>query len=142
MEFMDIIHARCSTRAYTDEQITPQELEDIVEAGRTAPIAGGDYSMSHMTVVQDPTLIAEIRQTCALKRKDGTLVDPTYGAPTLIFLSATGPSDDQIEYCNVACAIQSMALAATSKGLGGVYLWGFLRKMRQHPEVLAKLAFL
>ena len=139
MEFMDIIHARCSTRAFTDEQITSDELDAIVEAGRTAPIAGADYTMSHMTVVQNPQLVAEIRDACQLRRKDGTAVDPTYGAPTLVFMSATGPSDDMIEYCNVACAIENMALAATSLGLGSVYLWGFLRKLRQHPELVAKL---
>ena len=93
MEFMDIIHARRSTRAYTDEQISEEELAAIVEAGRTAPIAGADFSMSHMIVVQDPELVAEIREACQLTRKDGSLVDPTYGAPTLIFMSATGPSD-------------------------------------------------
>ena len=139
MEFMDIIRARRSTRAYTGEQIAPDQLAAIVEAGRTAPIAGADYSMSHMTVVQDPALIAEIREACALTRKDGTKVDPTYGAPTLVFLSATGPSDDMIEYCNVACAIENMCLCATSLGLGSVYLWGFLRKLRNHPEIVAKL---
>ena len=139
MEFMDIIHARRSTRAYTSEQITKEELEAIVEAGRTAPIAGADFSMSHMTVVQSPELIEEIRSACQLTRKDGTLVDPTYGAPTLIFVSATGPSDDMIEYSNVACAIENMALAATSLGLGSVYLWGFLRKLRKRPDVVAKL---
>ena len=89
MEFMDIIHARRSTRAYTSEQISEEELSAIVEAGRTAPIAGADFSMSHMTVVQSPELVAEIRAACQMTRKDGTKVDPTYGAPTLIFMSAT-----------------------------------------------------
>ena len=139
MEFMDVIRARCSTRAYTEEQITADELAAIVEAGRTAPIAGADYNMSHMTVVQDPALLAEIREACQLTRKDGGKVDPTYGAPTLIFLSATGPSDDMIEYCNVACAIENMVLAATSLGLGSVYLWGFLRKLRSHSDLVEKL---
>ena len=74
-----------------------------------------------------------------MTRKDGTKVDPTYGAPTVIFMSATGPSDDQIEFCNVACAIENMTLAATSLGLGSVYLWGFLKKLRKHPEVIEKL---
>ena len=139
MEFMDIIHARRSTRAYTDEQISEEELAAIVEAGRTAPIAGADFSMSHMTVVQNPELVAEIRNACQMTHKDGTKTDPTYGAPTLIFMSATGPSDDMIEYSNVACAIENMALAATSLGLGSVYLWGFLRKLRKHPDIIAKL---
>ena len=139
MEFMDVIAARRSTRAYTGEPVARAQLEQIVEAGRTAPIAGGDYSMSHMTVVTDEALLHEIREACMLHRKDGTPVDPTYGATALIFMSVTGPSDDNIEYCNVACAVQSMALAATNLGLGSVYLWGFLKKLRKHPDVLAQL---
>ena len=95
--------------------------------------------MSHMTVVTNPALLSEIREACMLHRKDGTAVDPTYGAPALILMSATGPSDDQIEYCNVACAIQSMSLCATDMGLGSVYLWGFLKKLRKHPDVVSKL---
>ena len=74
-----------------------------------------------------------------MHRKDGTAVDPLYGAPTLILLSVTGPSDDCIEYCNVACAIENMTLAATDRGLGSVYLWGFLKKLRKHPQVIEKL---
>ena len=93
MEFMDIIHARRSTRAYTDVQITDDELTAIVEAGCTAPIAGADFSMSHMTVEQHPELVAEIRAAFQMTRKDGSKADPTYGAPMLIFMSATGPSD-------------------------------------------------
>ena len=139
MEFMDIIAARRSTRSYTAEPVSRDQLEQIAEAGRTAPIAGGDYSMSHMTVVTNPALLSEIREACMLHRKDGTAVDPTYGAPALILMSATGPSDDQIEYCNVACAIQSMSLCATSMGLGSVYLWGFLKKLRKHSDVMCKL---
>ena len=54
-------------------------------------------------------------------------------------MSATGPSDDMIEYSNVACAIENMALTATSLGLGSVYLWGFLRKLRERPDTIAKL---
>ncbi|MBQ6390134.1 MAG: nitroreductase family protein [Eggerthellaceae bacterium] len=39
----------------------------------------------------------------------------------------------------MACAIENMTLCATSLGLGSVYLWGFLKKLRKHPEVVAEL---
>lgn len=135
-EFMNVIRSRCSTRAFTQGMVSEEELEQIIEAGRTAPIAGADYRMSHMTVLRDPEILAKIREGCMLKRKDGTAVDPMYGAQTIIFLSATGPSEDCIEYCNVACAIENMALTATSLGLGSVYLWGFLKKLRKQPDLI------
>ena len=140
MEFDDVIRLRRSTRAYTDEQITEEELRQILDAAQLAPIAGADYSMTHLTVVQDPQVMQAIREACMLhRRSDGAPIDPTRGVPTLIMVSATGPSDDLIEYCNVACAIENMTLAATNLGLGSCYLWGYLKKLRQHPEVIEKL---
>ena len=66
------------------------------------------------------------------------MADPAK-APPRVDSWHEGPSDDQIEYCNVACAIENMTLCATSLGLGSVYLWGFLKKLRKHPEVVAVL---
>ena len=139
MDVFEAIETRRSVRAYKQEQINKEDLERIIGAAQLAPIAGADYTMSHITVVQDTGLLDEIREACMLHRKDGTPVDPLYGVPTLIVLSTTGPSDDCIEYSNVACAIENMSLAATALGLGSVYLWGFLKKLRKHPELIAQL---
>ena len=139
MDFQDVMRTRKSVRAYTDRQVDKEDLDYIIEAAQRAPIAGGDRTMSHITVVTDKGLLDEIRGTCMHHKKDGTPVDPLYGAQVLIVLSATGPSDDLIEYCNVACAIENMLLAATDRGLGSTYIWGCLRKLRQHPELVGKL---
>ncbi|MGI6216953.1 MAG: nitroreductase family protein [Coriobacteriales bacterium] len=139
MEVEEAIRKRRSTRKYTDQQVSEEDVRKIVNAAQLAPIAGADYSMSHITVVRDQALLDEIREACMMHKKDGTPVDPLYGVKTLILLSATGPSDDYIEYCNVACAIENMTIEATSLGLGSVYLWGYLKKLRKHPEVIAKL---
>lgn len=140
MELRDAILTRRSTRAFTGEQITDEQLGIILEAAHMAPIAGAGYTMTHLTVVQDASLLSEIREARGLRRRsDGVLIDPLYNAPTLVVLSVTGPSDDSIEYCNVACAIENMALAATSLGLGSCYLWGYLKKLRRHPGLVAKL---
>jgi len=139
MDLNQALRLRCSTRSFLPEQITAGQLGQILDAAQLAPIAGGNYSMSHITVIQDQELLDEIRRACMMHRKDGSAVDPLYGAPTLIMLSASGPSADHIEYCNVACAIENMALAATGLGLGSVYLWGYLKKLRKCPDVLKKL---
>ena len=136
MEFHDVVRLRRSTRAFTSEQVTEEQLQQVLDAAQLAPIAGGAYSMSHLTVVQDEALLDQIRTNCSFQKKH---LDPLYGAPTLIVVSATGPSDDCIEYSNVACAIENMTLAATDLGLGSVYLWGFLRKLRNQPELLDAL---
>ena len=139
MEFEEVIRLRRSTRAFASQEVSRDELERIVDAAQLAPIAGADYSMSHITVVTDAALLDEIRTRCAFRRKDGTMLDPLYGATALIVLSATGPSDDNIEFCNVACAIENMSLAATDLGLGSVYLWGYIKKLATMPDLVAKL---
>lgn len=136
MEFSEVIRLRRSTRAFTDQQVSDADLQKVLDAAQLAPIAGGQYSMSHITVVQDKALLDKIRTACSFQSKH---LDPLYGAPTLIVLSATGPSSDCIEYSNVACAIENMTLAAADLGLGSVYLWGFLRKLRNQPELLDAL---
>ena len=57
----------------------------------------------------------------------------------MIIFSATDISDDHIEYCNAGCVIENMCLAAADLGLGSCYIWGALKKLRNRPEVVAKL---
>lgn len=139
MQFDDVIRLRKSTRGFADDVVSREDIEKILDAAQLAPIAGADYSMTHLTVLQDPSVLSEIREVCMMHRKDGTAVDPTYNANAIIFTSVTGPSEDMIEFCNVGCAIENMLLAATDLGLGSVYLWGYLKKLRNHPEVIEKL---
>lgn len=139
MEFRETVRTRRTTRAYTNEPVSNEQLQDIIQAAQLAPVAGGDYSRECMVVIRDPALLSDIREQCSLRKKDGTLVDPLYGAPVLILFCSTGPSDDRIEYCDIACAIENMLLAATDSGLGSTYLWGFLRKLRDRSELLERL---
>lgn len=140
MELEQVLHLRQTTRKYLSGQIKRKDLEKILEAAQTASLAAGDDKTTHITVVQDELLAEEIRQACMLvSPKTGRQVDPFYGASTIIFLSAADISEDHIEYCNVACVIENMILQATALGLGSTYIWGCLRKLRQHPEVTAKL---
>ena len=46
MKLLDIIKSRHSIRKYTDEQISRDDLEKILEAGNYAPIAGGEQPHS------------------------------------------------------------------------------------------------
>jgi nitroreductase len=140
MEFEQALRFRRSTRRFAPEQLTEAELRKILLAGQAAPLASGDAPTTLITVVQRPEVLDEIKLACALrsKRSDQPL-DAFYGAPTAIFLSAADISDDHIEYCNVACVIENMILQAAALGLGSVYIWGCLRKLRAKGEALAKL---
>lgn len=139
MEFREVMKKRCSTRSFTDAKVSIADTQAIIAAAQMAPLALGDNKTSHLTVVRDPELMEEIRSACMLKRKDGTLMDPLYGATTIIFFSATDISDDHIEYSNAGCVIENMCLAAADLGLGSCYIWGCLKKLRGRPDVIAKL---
>jgi len=134
MEFNDVVLTRCTTRSYRPDQISKADLDTLLMAAHMAPIAGADYSMTHMTVVQDPALLKDLREACMMGTRDAF-----YGAQTLIFFSAHGISSDLIEYSNIGCAIENVLLAATNLGLGSTYIWGCLRKLRQHPELIERL---
>lgn len=56
---MDIIKARHSIRKYTDEQISREDLEKILEAGNYAPNAGGGQR-SMMVAIHNKELAAHV----------------------------------------------------------------------------------
>ncbi|MDR2520259.1 MAG: nitroreductase family protein [Eubacteriaceae bacterium] len=140
MEFFDTVMSRRTTRSFEARQIEDKDLDALLLAAHMAPIAGANYAMTHMTVVQDTGLLEEIRFDCGAKPKgQEKYIDSFYGAPTIIFFSANGVSSDYIEYSNIGCAIENILLAATSLGLGSAYIWGCLKKLRKHPETIEKL---
>lgn len=139
MEFNEVVRRRCSTRGFTAEKVSDEDVKKIVDAAQLAPLAMGDNKTSHLTVIRDPELMEEIRAACMLKKKDGTPHDPFYGATTLIVFSATDISEDNIEFCNAGCVIENMCLAATDLGLASCYIWGCLKKIKKNPEAVSKL---
>ncbi len=140
MDFKDVLTLRKTTRGYLPDQISESRLYEILLAAQTAPLATGDDQTTHLTVLQNPETMARIRKSCQLiSRKTNKPLDPFYGAPTVIFVSATDLSEDHIEFSNVACVIENMILAATNEGLGSTYIWGCLKKLRKDSETLKLL---
>ncbi|NLN97047.1 MAG: nitroreductase [Eubacteriaceae bacterium] len=140
MDFNQTLALRQSTRSFIkDRQITEEETDVLIKAALAAPLAMGDTKCTHLTVVQNQDLLEKIRAGVQLTRKDGSKMDPLYGAPTLFIVSSTELSEDYIEYCNAACVVENILLAATAMGLGSCYIWGCLRKLRARADLLALL---
>lgn len=141
MDFKELKYYRRSCRKYKEGQITEEELQQIIDAAWTAPLAMGNNKSTHLTVVQNPEILDEIRACCQTesRKHPGKMLDAFHGAPTAIFVSCKDVSDDHIEYCDVACVIENMCLAATELGLGSCYIWGCLPKLKADQELLAKL---
>ena len=85
-EVIKAIRERRSIRRFTNEQITDEELQTILEAGTWAATGKG---------LQDPWIVAvQNEHQCRQLREMnaaimGVTSDPYYGAPTLIFVFAS-----------------------------------------------------
>ncbi len=87
-ETLKTLRERRSVRRYRPEQIKPEELEAILDAGTWAPSAMGKQS-AVMVVVQDRETIQEMsRLNAEIQGAPGT--DPFYGAPTVVVVLAEG----------------------------------------------------
>ncbi len=90
MNFSKILAMRQSTRAFIKERpITEEETDFLINAALAAPLAMGDTKCTHLTVVQNKTLLNKIREGILLTRRDGSKTDPLYGAPSLFLVSST-----------------------------------------------------
>ena len=84
-ETLKTLKERRSIRQYKKEQITDEQLNQILEAGTYAPTGMGQQSPI-MVVVQDEKTIKELSKMNA--EVIGTDTDPFYGAPTVVVVFA------------------------------------------------------
>lgn len=155
MDFFDLIELRTSTRKFTTEQITSEQLDKILAAAQHCPIGSSRYANLHLTVVQDKKVLHQLAEAAILRHGDleemaqiianvsnrdellteGLDFDPFYDAPTVIFISHKKQDlEPGIEFCDVACVANYMQLAALNLGLGSCFMWYALDSMRRLPE--------
>ncbi len=116
-EVLNTIKNRRSVRSYKDDFPKDELINAILEAGTYAPTGGGR---------QSPTIIAitskkyreKISKLNAEVMNNNT--DPYYGAPVIILVLADGNSSTFVE--DGSCVLENMMLAATSLGLGSVWV--------------------
>ena len=127
---MEVLHAisnRRSHRAYKTDQLPEDVLATILKAGLEAPSARNRQPW-HFSVVQNAGLIQEVHDEAAKNMTSETgsprFKDPEfqifYHAPTVIFIFA----DKEFYWSHVdsGIAVENMALAAESLGVGSVIL--------------------
>ena len=127
-ETLTDLKTRRSCRKYTEQQVAPELLTAVLEAGTYAPTGHGQQS-PQMVVVQEPGLLARLSELNA--RIMGTSRDPFYGAPTAICVfqdttTTTGHED--------ACLVMGNLMnAAHAVGLGSCWI-NRGRQMFELPE--------
>lgn len=140
MDFEKVLATRLTTRDYKRNEVSDENIESLIQAAKLAPLAMGDFSTTHLTVIKNQEILETIRQGVLLTGKSGEKMDPFYGASLLMIVSTTDLSEDHIEYANAACIIENILLEATFLGLGSTYIWGCLRKLRKNRELLDLLS--
>ena len=124
------IKSRRSTRAFSEDQISSEDLNEIIEAGLYAPSAHNQQSW-HFTIVQNIDLIGEI--SIATKQAIGSqpdnifksianndLLNIFYNAPTIIIVS--GNLSSMMPVVDCAAATQNMLIAAESLGISSCWV--------------------
>lgn len=127
---LETIAKRRSHRAYTEAPVTDAQLQALLNAALQSPSAVNRQPW-HFSVVRDQALLRDINAevTAQMQKREESarsprFADPDYNvfyhAPLVIFLSA----DPTWRYSAIDCgiAVQNIALAAESMGLGSVIL--------------------
>ena len=117
-ETLRVLKERRSIRKFRPEQIKPEELDAILEAGTWAPTGMGAQSPV-MVVVQDPETIAYLsRMNAQIMGNPGS--DPFYGAPAVLVV--LGRKDWFTHVYDGSLVMGNLMLAAHSLGLGSIWI--------------------
>ena len=120
-EVLNAIAKRSSTRGYTEQKLTKEELDKLVAAGLQAPTAANKQEI-HITVVDgDHPILAELEEE---KNRLMNIQNPQnnfyYGAPTVLILS--GDADFYWSKVDAGIAVENIAIAAEGMGLGSLII--------------------
>lgn len=126
---LELLDQRRSHRAYKKIPLTDEQIDALVYAGISSPSAN-NHQPWHFTVVKNQELLNEINQEACNNvmrlpeaSRNARFVDPDfhifYHAPAVIFISAINQPGKKLD-CGIA--VQSIAIAAQSLGLGSVIL--------------------
>ena len=114
MELLKLLQSRRSIRKYTDEHISDETLEKILQAGLLAPSSRAIYPVE-LVAVRDKEMLRGLSECKAagaamLKNADAAIV----------VIGDTAKSDAWIEDCSITMTL--MMLEATEQGVGNCWV--------------------
>ena len=130
MDTIEVIKSRRSVRGFTDENVSDEQVTQILEAGRWAP-SGLNNQAWLFIIVRNPDTKIELSKL--------TNYGPTIKiAPVLIvvFLDKDHMYNYVKDVQSIGACIQNMLLAIHSMGLGGVWLGEILKNKEIVNKVL------
>jgi nitroreductase len=156
-EILDCIHARRSTRRFTEWQISPEQLDTLLDAAIWAP-SGVNNQTWLFTAIQKKDALLHLNSLVregfqhwvpdddypgklSMKghlQKEG--FNFYHHAPTLIIASNRPNYENAMADC--ALALENISLAAQSLGLGTCYINQLHWRLRDEPDVRLYLSAL
>ena len=118
-EALQNLLTRRACRAYKDEQIKPEELDDILLAGQYAPTGRGAQSPI-IVVVQDPEKLSAVEKlnSAVTGNPDG---HPFYGAPTVVVVF--GDLESPLGVADANLVLGNIMNGANAVGVDSCYIW-------------------
>jgi len=126
MEFSEVLKARRSTRQFTDEGITGEQIMKLLNAAVAAPNACNMQSW-HFYVVTDESIKRRLSET-------KTVADWATTAPVIFVVCTAAKAlaarfgdrgENLFAVQDTAAAIENILLAAADMGLGGCFMGAF-----------------
>ena len=120
-EVLKAIKERSSTRGYTEQKLTKEELDSLIRAGLQAPTAANRQEV-HITVVDGShPILAEIEDVKNHEMGlENTIHNFYYEAPAVLILSAD--KDFYWSPVDAGIAVENISLAAEGLGLGSLII--------------------
>lgn len=148
MELDACIKGRRSVRSYTDEPVSKEQIETVLEAGIWAP-TGMHREPWKFIVIEDKQLIKYVSDETKLLVQQ--MMPPLakqfsieadivcYNAPVLILVCTEKDEQwDNVNLLDSVLAAQNMFLKAYELGLGTCYM-GFVNFLNSKPDALKKI---
>ena len=125
-----LIIERRSVRHFSDQQLTEEQIDAILEAGRWAP-SGLNNQPWRFAVIKNRKLRLEIAELTKYRR----IIEE---APTIlgVFLDNDALYHREKDIQGIGAALQNMLLMAHSLGLGAVWLGEILKNGEQVRELM------
>lgn len=126
MEFFEVLKARRSTRQFTDEGVTGEQIMKLLDAAVAAPNACNMQSW-HFYVVTDASVKRRLSET-------KTVADWATTAPVIFVVCTAAKAlaarfgdrgENLFAVQDTAAAIENILLAAADMGLGGCFMGAF-----------------
>jgi nitroreductase len=150
---IDLMNARCSTRAYDPTPLTEKEKRTILETTMRAPTAG-NLMLYSIIEIDDQALKDRLAVTCDdqpfiaeapwvlvfvadyQKWIDLFAVSGAYELPGVVRRPTPGVGDLLLACSDALIAAQNAVIAAESLGIGTCYIGDVLEQAKTHAELL------